>query len=247
MKLRTVAPFCGLAIICWVLWGPEQVSLSDPALGEGSEEASSNSASKEQDKEADYDSKEAVGGVERQLNTAVTHLTVPNFMYGTAWKKERTTALVQMAIGEGFRAIDTANQQKHYNEALVGEALQQAYSHGELTRQDFFLQSKYSHGQWRDSTLSYKDQVKQSLKQSLEHLQTSYLDSLLLHGPLNKKSPTLPEGDWEVWRELERQQRQGAVRSIGVSNVNNDQLKELLLKAEVKPEFVQKRIFAVNG
>jgi diketogulonate reductase-like aldo/keto reductase len=54
-------------------------------------------------------------------------------------------------------------------------------------------------------------------------------------------------GDWEVWKELERQQQAGTVKSIGASNVNNEQLLELLDKATVKPEFVQKRIFAKNG
>lgn len=48
---------------------------------------------------------------------------IPNFIYGTAWKKESTTNLVELALKSGFRAIDTANQAKHYSETLVGEAL----------------------------------------------------------------------------------------------------------------------------
>ncbi|HUK39458.1 MAG TPA: hypothetical protein VLX11_00390, partial [Candidatus Acidoferrales bacterium] len=55
--------------------------------------------------------------------TAYNHVPVPAFMYGTAWKKDATKQLVELAVASGFRAIDTANQLIHYNEALVGEAL----------------------------------------------------------------------------------------------------------------------------
>jgi diketogulonate reductase-like aldo/keto reductase len=47
---------------------------------------------------------------------------VPDFLYGTAWKENRTAALTELALRTGFRAIDTANQRKHYHEAGVGEA-----------------------------------------------------------------------------------------------------------------------------
>jgi len=55
--------------------------------------------------------------------TAYNQVPIPSFMYGTAWKKEATTQLVQQAVATGFTAIDTANQLIHYEEALVGEAL----------------------------------------------------------------------------------------------------------------------------
>ena len=55
--------------------------------------------------------------------TAYNGITIPSFMYGTAWKKEATTHLVQLAVASGFTAIDTANQLIHYQEALVGDAL----------------------------------------------------------------------------------------------------------------------------
>jgi diketogulonate reductase-like aldo/keto reductase len=49
---------------------------------------------------------------------------VPEFLYGTAWKEERTAALTELALRMGFRGIDTANQRKHYFEAGVGEGLE---------------------------------------------------------------------------------------------------------------------------
>ena len=56
--------------------------------------------------------------------TTYNQVPIPAFMYGTAWKKEATTHLVQLAVATGFTAIDTANQLIHYQEGLVGEALQ---------------------------------------------------------------------------------------------------------------------------
>ena len=62
--------------------------------------------------------------------TTYNQVSVPSFMYGTAWKKEATARLVQLAVESGFTAIDTANQLIHYQEALVGEALQSLAAEG---------------------------------------------------------------------------------------------------------------------
>ncbi|MBW8885686.1 MAG: aldo/keto reductase, partial [Planctomycetia bacterium] len=35
---------------------------------------------------------------------------LPRFLYGTAWKEDRTQALVELALQQGFRGFDTANQ-----------------------------------------------------------------------------------------------------------------------------------------
>jgi hypothetical protein len=56
--------------------------------------------------------------------TAYNHVPLPSFMYGTAWKKEATTRLAQLAVESGFTAIATANRLIHYQEALVSEALE---------------------------------------------------------------------------------------------------------------------------
>ena len=50
-------------------------------------------------------------------------MTIPTFLYGTAWKEDATERLTRLAIDAGFRGIDTANQRRHYHEAGVGEAL----------------------------------------------------------------------------------------------------------------------------
>lgn len=55
--------------------------------------------------------------------TTAAGVQMPNIIYGTAWKKERSAELVRLAINKGFRGIDTACQPKHYNEAGVGEGI----------------------------------------------------------------------------------------------------------------------------
>src|SRR5277367_5345245 len=120
--------------------------------------------------------------------TASNQVSVPSFMYGTAWKKEATTKLVQQALESGFKAIDTANQLKHYDEKLVGQALLTAYKSG-VKRESLFLQTKFTSKDGQDNRLPYDPkadlgtQVKQSMDSSLEHLHTDYVDSYVLHGP----------------------------------------------------------------
>jgi diketogulonate reductase-like aldo/keto reductase len=115
--------------------------------------------------------------------------TLIDFLYGTAWKENRTPALVELALRMGFRAIDTANQRRHYFEAGVGEGLAAAYGSGIVTRDDVFLQTKFTYQRGQDHRLPYDPaatlsvQVAQSMASSLEHLATDYVDCYVLHGP----------------------------------------------------------------
>ena len=56
----------------------------------------------------------------------VDGIKIPRFLYGTAWKEEQTTYLTGLALEQGFRGVDSANQRKHYNEKGVGKAIQEA-------------------------------------------------------------------------------------------------------------------------
>ena len=58
-----------------------------------------------------------------ELDVVVHGVAVPWIFYGTAWKEERTEALTAAALEAGFRAVDTANQRRHYVEAAVGAAI----------------------------------------------------------------------------------------------------------------------------
>lgn len=170
---------------------------------------------------------------------------IPAFIYGTAWKEERTEALVRLALEQGFTAIDTANQRKHYFEAAVGAGI------AGQKREDLFLQTKFTYVGGQDHRLPYDPQadlptqVRQSFASSLEHLRTTYVDSYVLHGPSVRYG--LGEADVRVWKTMEALQREGKTRVLGVSNVLVDQLEELWGIAEVKPAFVQNRCFASDG
>jgi diketogulonate reductase-like aldo/keto reductase len=181
----------------------------------------------------------------------VNGLTLPEFLYGTAWKEERTEALTRLALDAGFSGIDTANQRKHYVEAAVGAAVAGALLEGRRQRSELFLQTKFTFRGGQDQRLPYDPkapvatQVAQSFERSLEHLRTDYVDSLLLHGPSLRSG--LAAADWEAWRAMESLARSGRARSIGVSNVSLAQLGALYEGASVKPTFVQNRCYATAG
>jgi diketogulonate reductase-like aldo/keto reductase len=172
-------------------------------------------------------------------------------MYGTAWKEEQTQRCVEDAIFVGFRAIDTANQRKHYYEEGVGKALKNIWDSGKLSRHDLFLQTKFTSRGGQDSRLPYDpngsltEQVQQSFASSLEHLHTSFLDSYVLHGPMTSRG--LTEGDWEVWRAMEKLHEDGRAKYLGASNMNLEQIKLLYEGAAVKPKFLQNRCYARTG
>jgi diketogulonate reductase-like aldo/keto reductase len=182
--------------------------------------------------------------------TAYNQVAIPSFMYGTAWKKEATTGLVTLAVESGFSAIDTANQLIHYQEALVGEALQVLAKKG-IKRDSLFLQTKFTSvdGQGGrtpyDASADLTTQVRQSFDSSLIHLGTEYLDSYVLHAPFQRRG--LGAADWEVWAVMEELCRGGKTKMIGVSNITAAQLAQLCDQAKVKPMVVQNRCFAALG
>jgi diketogulonate reductase-like aldo/keto reductase len=182
--------------------------------------------------------------------TAYNQVSIPSFMYGTAWKKDATTRLVQEAVAAGFTAIDTANQLIHYQEALVGEALLELAKQG-TPRDRLFLQTKFTSASGQDHRTPYDPQadlttqVQQSFDSSLAHLHTDYVDSYVLHGPHYRRG--LAAEDWEVWAAIERLYESGKAKVIGISNVTAEQLTLLCERATHKPMVVQNRCYAALG
>lgn len=176
---------------------------------------------------------------------------LPDFLYGTAWKEERTPSLVELALHAGFRGIDTANQRRHYFEAGVGEGLAAAYRAGVVARGDLFLQTKFTYRPGQDDRLPYDPegslavQVAQSLASSLEHLGTDYVDSYVLHGPASGYGWT--DADAEVWEAMTRERDAGRTRMLGVSNVSLRHLEEMAGVHGEVPRFVQNRCYARFG
>jgi len=176
---------------------------------------------------------------------------LPAFLYGTAWKEDRTAGLTELALRAGFRGIDTANQRRHYFEAGVGEGLAAAYHAGLVTRSDLFLQTKYTYQRGQDHRLPFDPaaslalQVAQSLSSSLEHLGTHYVDSFVLHGPASGHGWS--EADSEVWEAMRKERDAGRTRLLGVSNVSLKHLEEMAASHLEMPSFVQNRCFARLG
>ena len=186
---------------------------------------------------------------ERSLS--IEGVRVPRFLYGTAWKEDETHLLTELALRQGFRGIDTANQRRHYHEAAVGQAISASIASGLVIRDDLFLQTKFTFRRGQDHRLPYDPessiptQVEQSFDSSLKHLGIERVDSYLLHGPHH--SVGLTPDDWAAWRAMELIHDSGRARMLGVSNVTLEQLQLLCQEARVRPCFVQNRCYAVRG
>lgn len=182
---------------------------------------------------------------------SIDGVQVPRLLYGTAWKEDDTQRLTELALQQGFRGIDTANQRRHYHEAAVGQAVSAAVSRGLVTRTDLFLQTKFTFRDGQDHRLPYDPnapiplQVQQSFESSVAHLGTDIIDSYLLHGPTQRSG--LGRADWDAWRAMEAIHDSGRARLLGVSNFTLEQLQELHAGARVRPRFVQNRCYASRG
>jgi diketogulonate reductase-like aldo/keto reductase len=178
-------------------------------------------------------------------------VTAPDFLYGTAWKEDRTPALTELALRAGFRGIDTANQRRHYFEAGVGQGLAAAYGAGVVTRADMFLQTKFTYQHGQDQRLPYdpaadiSTQVAQSMRSSLEHLATDHVDSYVLHGPASGYGWS--EDDVVAWAAMVKERDAGRTRLLGVSNVSLRHLQQMEAAGAEAPAFVQNRCFARLG
>lgn len=145
--------------------------------------------------------------------------SIPQLGFGV-WRLDESDApdVVGAALKAGYRHIDTA--QGYENEAGVGEAIKQA----DVPREDIFITSKL-----RNKHQGY-DSALRSLDESLERLQLDQLDLFLIHWPA-------PEHDRYVdtWKALIEAQKQGKVRSIGVSNFLPEHLQRIIEETGVTP------------
>ena len=185
-----------------------------------------------------------------ERTVAINGAEVPRFLYGTGWKEDQTQRLVELALQQGFRGIDTANQRRHYHEAAVGQAISASIARGALVREDLFLQTKFTFRPGQDHRLPYDPdapipiQVEQSFASSLTHLGVEWINSYLLHGPTSSEG--LTPDDWAAWRAMEAIHDSGRARMIGVSNFTLEQLQGLWQGARVRPRLVQNRCYAVR-
>ncbi|KAF8274576.1 Aldo/keto reductase [Lactarius quietus] len=154
-------------------------------------------------------------------------------IYGTAWKKERTTALVvTAAVLACFRAIDTGWSSECYLEDLVGEALEILYQKHGYNREDLFFQAD-----------TVEAQTRSSFATSLQQLRTTYLGSYILHSPPETYAKTL-----QAWRILVALQDEGRVRAVGLSSAYDPTLLARFGKDSGRAfQVVQNRWYERNG
>jgi diketogulonate reductase-like aldo/keto reductase len=129
------------------------------------------------------------------------------------------------ALRKGYRHIDTA--QLYGNEEDVGRAVRDSG----IPRSEVWVTTKVWH-----SNFGSRDRTIASLDKSLKRMGLDYVDLLLLHCPPSKALRA------EVWKTLELLQREGKVKSIGVSNYGVHHLKEMESYATVKPSVNQVEI-----
>jgi diketogulonate reductase-like aldo/keto reductase len=136
--------------------------------------------------------------------------TIPQIGLGV-WQVSNEADLqvaFKAAINAGYRHFDTA--QAYHNEQMIGRA----WKESGLKRNELFITTKIA-----VENFGAKHTLR-SFETSLEKLQTDYVDLILLHFPvtlLRKKS----------WPVLEKLQREGKAKSIGVSNFTIRHLEEM--------------------
>ena len=123
---------------------------------------------------------------------------------------------VLTALEHGYRSIDTAAV--YDNEKGVGKAIRESG----IPRKEIFLTSKvWNTDQGYQSTF-------QAFEESLERLQTNYLDLYLIHWPKGKRSV-------ETWKAMEELYEKGMIRAIGVSNFLEHHLDDFLPGCKIIP------------
>ena len=140
--------------------------------------------------------------------------------------KEECERCVLDALEVGYRSLDTA--QAYYNEEEVGSAIQKSG----VKREDIFLTSKV----WINR-YGYEN-TKKSVEESLEKLQTDYLDLMLLHQPFSDY--------YGAWRALEKMYEDGKIKAIGISNFYPDRMIDLVSFSRIKPMLNQVETHPLN-
>ena len=128
---------------------------------------------------------------------------------------KETKDVVKKAIEVGYRHFDTA--QAYFNEAEIGEAIKESG----IAREELFITTKV----WV-SSYGYEE-TKKAFQESLDKLQTNYVDLYLLHQCM---------GDvYSTWRAVEDLYKEGKIKAIGVCNFTQGRFTDLSLHAEIPP------------
>lgn len=148
--------------------------------------------------------------------TLSNEVKMPILGYGVYQiSKEECERCVLDALKVGYRHIDTA--QAYFNEEEVGSAIKRSG----VPREDIFLTTKV----WIEH-YGYEN-AKASVLESMQKLQTEYLDLVLLHQPFSDT--------YGAWRALEELYDEGRIRAIGISNFYTDRMIDFASFNRIKP------------
>ncbi|MEX2804184.1 aldo/keto reductase [Streptococcus sp. H31] len=127
---------------------------------------------------------------------------------------------VSSALKQGYRLIDTAYM--YHNEKEIGEAIRESG----IPREEIFLTTKIYPSQF--------DDPESAIEAALDELDIDYIDMMLLHHP--------GDNDVKAYQAMEKYQKAGKIKSIGLSNYYIDELKAFLPQVETMPALVQNEI-----
>jgi diketogulonate reductase-like aldo/keto reductase len=170
---------------------------------------------------------------------------IPALGFGTLIPDSYTTKMAtKAALEAGFRQLDSS--ERYRNEKEVGEAMQEVFQAGEITRGDVFVATKLWNNNHRP------ERVAPAFEASLQKLQLDYVDLYLIHTPFafqpgDEQDPRDANGRviydkgvslLDTWRALESLVDGGRCRAIGLSDVSLEQVREIVAAARIMPAVV---------
>ncbi|MFE9912938.1 aldo/keto reductase [Streptomyces clavifer] len=170
--------------------------------------------------------------------TLSNNIEIPKLGLGTWFiDDDKVAEAVRAAVEIGYRNIDTA--QAYGNERGVGEGVRTAG----VPRDELFVSTKLA------AEIKDYDQAADAIDESLEKLGVEYIDLMLIHSPQpwnDYRGGDYAHGNREAWRALEEAHEAGKIRSIGVSNFQQQDLENILQGATVVPHVNQLLVHAGN-
>jgi alcohol dehydrogenase (NADP+) len=173
--------------------------------------------------------------------------SLPALGFGTLIPDATETRIAtKAALDAGFRHLDCA--ERYRNEEQVGEAIRESIRGGSFARGDLFVTTKLWNSNHRP------ERVRPAFEASRARLQLDYVDLYLIHTPFafqpgDIQDPTDRDGNviydegvtlMDTWRAMEDLVREsGKLRSIGLSDITLERVREVFESATIKPAVVQ--------
>ncbi|KAF5298739.1 hypothetical protein FQR65_LT09608 [Abscondita terminalis] len=182
-------------------------------------------------------------------NTDKTQMPIVGLGTWRAQPEEIRNAVLA-ALNCGYRHIDTAFN--YHNEEAIGNALKEWFASGNGKREDVFITTKLP------TVGNRAKDVEKFLNLSLSRLQLDYVDLYLIHTPFAFKcdsnfTPQIQDdGNFALdindnvltWKAMEEQVEKGLCKSIGLSNFNAEQIRNIYNVSKIKPTVLQMEVHA---